>query len=90
MERDISSPVRCLYLLILADDNVDIFATSWLMSCCSFSFVTLSSIAILSFYILSKRLRLKDKDYLIQEYKKEYDFAVHFLIKIHKIFKVNI
>ena len=44
---------------ILSDNNVDIFAASLLISYCSFSSLILSSIAIISFYILSKRFFLK-------------------------------
>ena len=48
---------------------------------------------MISFYILSKRLFLKHKELsdkrLVSTTKKEYGFAVHFLIKIHKVLKVN-
>ena len=44
------------------DDNADIFATSLLISYCSFSSLILLSIVRISFYILSKRLLLKQKN----------------------------
>ena len=52
---NISSPVRCSYLLILPEDNADIFAAYLLISYCIFSYLILSSILMISFYILSKR-----------------------------------
>ena len=51
----ISSPVRYSYLSIFPDDNADIFAASLLISYCSFSSLILSSVMMISFYILSKK-----------------------------------
>ena len=69
---------------ILSHDNVDIFAAALLISYCSFSLV-LSSIVMISPYILSKRLRLKRKELceakVVSLTKKEYGFAVHFFNK---------
>ena len=80
---NISSPVRYLYLSTLPDDNADIFAASLLISYCSFSSLILSSIVIISFYILSERFFLKRKGLsdakVASITKKEYGFAVYFL-----------
>ena len=63
------------------DDNADIFAASLLISYCNFSSVISSSIVMISFYILSKRLFLKPKGLsdarVASINKKEYGFAVH-------------
>ena len=61
LESNISSPVRYSYLSILPDENVHIFAASLLILHCSFSSLILSSIAMITFYILSKRFFLKRK-----------------------------
>ena len=53
--------VRYSYLSIFSDDNADIFATSLLILCCSFSSLILSSIIRISFYIISKRFFLERK-----------------------------
>ena len=58
---NISTPVGYSYLPILLDYNADIFAASLLMSYCNFSFLILSSIIIISFYIPSKRFFLNRK-----------------------------
>ena len=44
---------------IFRDDNADIFAASLLISYCNFSSLIISSIVMISFYILSKRFFLK-------------------------------
>ena len=66
----------------------------WLISYCSVSPLIVSSIVMISFYILFKRLFLKCKRFsdarLVSFTKKEYGFAVHFFIKIHELFEVNI
>ena len=59
LEGSISSPVRYSYLSILPNDNADIFTATLLISYCSFSFLILSSIFMIDFYILSKRFFLK-------------------------------
>ena len=58
---NIFSPIRNSYLLIFPDDNADIFPSSLLISCCSFSYLILSSIVLISFYILSKTFFPKRK-----------------------------
>ena len=77
------STVRYSYLSTFLDDNADIFATSLLISYCSFSFLILSSIIIISFYILSTRFCLKPKrlsNARVESLtKKEYGYTVHFL-----------
>ena len=60
-EGNISSPVKYSYLSILPDDNADIFAASLLISYWSFSSLILSSVIMISFSILSKRLFLRHK-----------------------------
>ena len=80
---NISSHVKYSSLSILPDDNVDIFNASLLIIYHKFSSLVLSSIAMVSFYILSKRLRLRRKwlsdARLVSVTKTEYDFAVHSL-----------
>ena len=49
------------YLSISPDDNADTFAASLLISYCNFSFLILSSVVLIGFYILSKRFFLKRK-----------------------------
>ena len=56
-----SSPVRYSYLLIFPDDNADIFAASLLIFYWRFLSLTVSSVVMISFYILSKRFFLKHK-----------------------------
>ena len=64
-----------------------------LIFCCFFVNLILSSIAMIDFYILSKRFFLKLKklsdERVVSIIKKEYIFSALFL-KIHKVFKVNI
>ena len=72
LEGNIFSLVWYSYLSIFPD----IFASSLLISCCSFSLLILSSILMVSFYILSKRLSVA-KVALIT--KKEYGLVLHFL-----------
>ena len=82
-EGNSSSPVRYSYLLILPDDNVDIFAASLLISSYNFSSLILSSIVVISFYIPSERSIPKRKGLcnaiVVLTTKKEYGFAVHFM-----------
>ena len=81
----ISSPARYSYLSLLPDD---IYAPFLLMSYCSFLSLLLSTIAMISFYIPSKRLfqkrkRLSDAK-VVSITKKKYGFGVHFLEKLMK------
>ena len=68
---------------ILPDDNGDDFTSSMLISYCNFSSQILSSVVMISFYIISKTLFLKCKRFsdarVASITKKEYGFAVHFL-----------
>ena len=68
--------------IIFPDDNTDKFAASLLMSYCNFSFLNLSSIVAISFYILSKRFFLKSEGLsdprVASISKKEFSFGVHF------------
>ena len=48
-------------LSILPDNEADIFAASLLILWCNFSFLVLSSIVLISFYILSTKFFLKRK-----------------------------
>ena len=70
------------YLSILPDDNVD-FPGPLLTFYCSFSSLILSSIVVISFYILYKSFFLKREELsdvrVVSITKKEYGFAVHFL-----------
>ena len=58
------------------------FAASLLISSCNFSHLILSSIVMISFYILSTRFFLKRKELsgvrVVSVTKKEYGLAVHF------------
>ena len=54
--------VRNLYLSILNNDKADIFAASLLISNYTYSSLTLSSIIVVNFYILSKRSFLKREE----------------------------
>ena len=67
----------------LPDDNIGIFAASQLILYCSFSSLILSSVIMISFYILSKRLFLKRAELsearVVSIKKKEYGFSVNFL-----------
>ena len=73
------------------DDNADIFLASLLISHCSFSFLILSSIGMVSFYILTKRFFLKLEGLsdarVASITKKEYGFAVQFLYRFIKSLK---
>ena len=88
-EGSISSPVRHSYLSIFPDDGADIFAAFLLISCCNFSSLILSSIVMISSYVISEVFFLKCERLIDARVasitKKQYGF-----IKIHKIFKVNI
>ena len=68
------------YLPILSDDHDNIFAASLLISYWSYSSLILSSIAMISFYILSKRYLLKHEGLsdarVVLIIKKEHGFAV--------------
>ena len=70
---------------LFPDDNAGNFVNfaSLSISLCSFSSLILSSIAMISFYILSKRFFLKCKGLSEARIppitKKEYGFVVHFL-----------
>ena len=67
------SPVKASYLSILP---YQIFAASWLILHCTFSSVTLSSVVMINFYILSERLFLKSEElsdaWEVSITKKEY------------------
>ena len=67
---------------MLSDDNADIFAVSALISCCSFSYVTLSSTVMISFYIFSKIFCLKREQLsdakVISIANKKHGFTVPF------------
>ena len=93
-EGSFSSHVRYLYWSIFLDNNGDIFAASLLMLCYTFSSLILSSIVMISFYILIIRFFLKHgglSDAMVAlKTKKEYGYAVNFFVKIHKVFKFNI
>ena len=70
-------------LLILSDDNADIFTASLLISYYSFSPLILSLAVMISFHILSKRLLLKRRELsdegLLSFIKNEYVLTAHFL-----------
>ena len=57
----IFSPIQYSYLTILSYDKSDVFAVSLLTLNCGFASLILSSIAVISFYVLSNRLFLKCK-----------------------------
>ena len=75
---NIYSPVRYSYLSILPDDNAEVFAASLLISYCSFSSLSLSSILLVNFYIISERFLLKREELsdarVVSTTKKEYGF----------------
>ena len=81
-EGTISSPVTYSYLSILSDNDADIFYACLLVSYCNFSSLILSSIVMISFYILSERIFLKHQGLsdakVASITKKEYGFAVLF------------
>ena len=93
LEGNISSPVEYSYLPILPDENAYIFAASLLILYCSFSSLILSSIALISFYILSKRLFLQLKGLSIA---RVVSTTINIwpcstlIINIFKVFRVNI
>ena len=63
------------------------------MSYCNFSSLILSSVVIISFYVVSTRLFLKRKglsDAKVASITKEIWFCSTFFVKIHKVFKANI
>ena len=72
----------------------DFCCLSLLISNGSFSFISNLIINCHKFYIVSKRFFQKRKglsDARVESItKKEYGFAVHFFVKIHKIANVNI
>ena len=80
------------------DINADIFTAFLLMSHSSSLSLVLSSILIISFYILSRglflnRKRLPDARFdarVTSITKNEFGFAVHFFVKIHKALEFNI
>ena len=77
---NISSLVIYSYLSILPGNNADIFTASLLTSYYSFRSLTLSTIAIINFYIVSKRLVLKGEELsdgrVLLITKKEYGSVV--------------
>ena len=82
-EGSISLPVKYSYLPTFPDDNGDIFAASWLISYYSFLLLIISSIAMINFYIVSKRFFLKRKKLsdgrVVSITKKEFGSEVEFL-----------
>ena len=76
------------------DDNNDIFGASLLISYCSFSYLILPSIVMISFHIFSKRSCLKRKglscEILVSFNKRKDGFAVPFFIKNHKAWFINV
>ena len=61
LESNISLSVRHSYLSIFPYDRPDSLSASLLISYCSFSSLILSSVVMISFYILFKRFFLKHK-----------------------------
>ena len=86
-EGSISLSVRYSYLSILPYDKVDTFAASLLISYSNFSSPILSSVVMISFYILSERknIRFFLKRKVLSDAraasitKEEYGLALHFL-----------
>ena len=82
-DEKISSFVRNSYLSILPDDNADMFVASLLVSYYSFSYLILSLIVMINFYIVSKRFFLKCEELsngrVVSITRKEYGSAVDFL-----------
>ena len=80
MEGNISAPVRNPYLLIFPDDRADIFATSMSIPYCTYLSLNFSSVAMISFYILSESFFLKRKGEsgarVVPITEKKYGFAV--------------
>ena len=89
-----SSPVRYSYLSVTPNDHADIFAASLLISYCNFSSFVLSSIVMISFYILSKILFLKREGLsgarVTSITKTGIWICRTFFVKIDSVFKVNI
>ena len=82
---NIYSPEKYLYFSIFPDHRAEFFVVSMSISYCSFSSLILSSIVMISFHILCKRLFSKHKglsDARIASAKR--------FIKIHKVFIDNI
>ena len=73
-----------IFTSILTDNIAHIFVVS-LISYCNLSSLILSPIAMISFYILSKKLFIKRKGFsdarVISITKKDYVFPVHFLLR---------
>ena len=78
--------MRNSYLLILPDT---IFAASPLILYYSFSSLIVSSVVMITFYILLKMLCLKRKGLsdgnVVSFTKKEHGFAVYFFVQIHSL-----
>ena len=76
----ISLLVKNSYLSIFLVDNADIFVASLLILHCTFSSLILSSIVIISFYILSKKLFMKREELsdarVVSKTNSEYGFGV--------------
>ena len=74
--------------------STDIFPASLLILYCTFSSLIISSITIISFYILSKRCFLKREKLsdtrVVSITKNEYGFTVNFLYRFKKSSKLNI
>ena len=87
----ISSPARNSYLSIFLNDNADIFAASLLASYYRFLSLILSSIVMISFFVLSIRFYLKRKALsdarVASKTKRECDFSVHFLQRFIRCLK---
>ena len=77
---NISLLVKNSYLSIFLVDYADIFVASLLILCSTFSSLILSSIVIISFYILSKKLFMKREELsdtrVVSKTNSEYGFAV--------------
>ena len=77
-------------MLILPDDNADTFDNADDNAVASLSLI-LSSIAVISFYILSKRFFLKREGLsdarIVSITKNEFGFAVHFLQRFKNFLK---
>ena len=93
LEGSISSPVTYSYLSFFRVDNANIFAASLLISYCNYLYLILSSIFMISYYILSKRFFLNREglsDARVASDTKKNRFCSTFFVKIHKVFKVSI
>ena len=77
---NISSPARHSYWSIFPENNAYIFSACLLIPYCQFSCLILSSIPIIYFNILSRRLFLKPKGLTgASVTKKECGFVIHML-----------